>query len=200
MRTSPRCPTTSPHPAHLVTINDSLVATKRIISSGTPVLGQHTPPPLTAGVRYAESLAAVGALDHEQTVCACHVHVGMSDLTTALRVGNHLRRWLPPLIAMSGNSPYWNAHDTGYDNWRALTWGRWPAAGPLPQFESAAYFESLVDDLVTSETLLDRGGLYWTSAPPTTSPPWRSASPTLLPPPPTPWSSLPPSKAWPSPP
>ncbi|WP_129305010.1 glutamate--cysteine ligase [Streptomyces sp. L2] len=133
----------------------------RIISSGTPVLGQHTPPPLTAGARYAQSLAAFRALDHEQTVCACHVHIGMPDLTTALQVSNHLRPWLPTLIAISANSPYWDGHDTGYDSWRTLTWGRWPASGPPPYFESAAHFESLVDDLIMSGTLLDRGGLYW---------------------------------------
>ncbi|WP_413755653.1 glutamate--cysteine ligase [Streptomyces sp. MMBL 11-3] len=133
----------------------------RIISSGTPVLGQHTPPPLTAGDRYAQSLATFRALDHEQSVCACHVHVEMPDLPTALAVSNHLRPWLPALIALSGNSPYWNGQDTGYDSWRTLTWGRWPVAGPPPYFESAAHYEDLLGHLLSSHTLLDRGGLYW---------------------------------------
>ncbi|WP_307542716.1 glutamate--cysteine ligase [Streptomyces sp. V3I8] len=133
----------------------------RIISSGTPVLGQHTPPPLAAGDRYAQSLATFRALDHEQTVCACHVHVEIPDLTTALAVSNHLRSWLPALIALSGNSPYWNGYDTGYDSWRTLTWGRWPVAGPPPYFESAAHYEDLLGRLLSSQTLLDRGGVYW---------------------------------------
>ncbi|MEU9033502.1 glutamate--cysteine ligase [Streptomyces sp. NPDC048352] len=133
----------------------------RVISSGTPVLGQHTPPPLAAGQRYAQSLATFRALDHEQTVCACHVHVEVPDLTTALAVSNHLRPWLPALIALSGNSPYWDGRDTGYDSWRTLSWGRWPVAGPPPYFESAGHYEDLVGRLVTSGTVLDRAGVYW---------------------------------------
>ncbi|UQX04661.1 glutamate--cysteine ligase [Streptomyces sp. RerS4] len=133
----------------------------RVISSGTPVLGQHTPPPVTAGARYAQSLATFRALDHEQTVCACHIHVEIPDLATALAVSNHLRPWLPALIALGGNSPYWDGQDTGYDSWRTLAWGRWPVAGPPPYFESAAHYEDLVGRLITSHTLLDRGGVYW---------------------------------------
>ncbi|MFI0240535.1 glutamate--cysteine ligase [Streptomyces sp. NPDC016845] len=133
----------------------------RVISSGTPVLGQHTPPPLSAGERYAQSLATFRALDHEQTVCACHIHVEMPDLATALATSNHLRPWLPGLLALSGNSPYWHGQDTGYDSWRSLAWGRWPVAGPPPYFESAAHFEDLVGRLITSRTLMDRSGVYW---------------------------------------
>ncbi|GAA0271721.1 glutamate--cysteine ligase [Streptomyces polychromogenes] len=133
----------------------------RIISSGTPVLGQHTPLPLSAGRRYAQSLATFRALDHEQTVCACHIHVEMPGLATALALSNHLRPWLPALIALGGNSPYWDGQDTGYDSWRTLTWGRWPVSGPPPYFESAAHYEDLIGRLLTSHTLLDRGGVYW---------------------------------------
>lgn len=133
----------------------------RIISSGTPVLGQHTPPPLSAGQRYAQSLATFRALDHEQTVCACHIHVEIPDLDTALAVSNHLRPHLPALIALSGNSPFWQGQDTGYDSWRTLTWQRWPVAGPPPYFESAAHYEDLVGRLISSRTLLDRAGVYW---------------------------------------
>ncbi|MEU2712090.1 glutamate--cysteine ligase [Streptomyces sp. NPDC007205] len=133
----------------------------RLISSGTPILGQLDPPPVSPGARYAQSLDRFRALDNEQSVCACHVHVGVPDVETALQLSNHLRPWLPALLAMAANSPYWEGKDTGYASWRTMTWGRWPVAGPPPYFESRTHFEDLLDRLVTSETLLDRGGLYW---------------------------------------
>ncbi|WP_110944778.1 carboxylate-amine ligase [Streptomyces niger] len=163
---------TDPHTS-LADLGDQLRATReavaraaarsdlRIISSGTPVLGQHTPPPLSPGPRYARSAATFRALDHEQSACACHVHIGVPDLPTALQLSNHLRPWLPALIALTANSPYWAAQDTGYASWRTMTWCRWPVAGPPPYFESPTHFEDLIDTLITSETLLDRGGLYW---------------------------------------
>ncbi|AOR29844.1 glutamate--cysteine ligase [Streptomyces fodineus] len=132
-----------------------------VISSGTPVLGQRTPPPITPGDRYAQSVATYGALDHEQTVCAAHVHIGVPDETTAVQLSNHLRPWLPALIAMTANSPYWDGQDTGYASWRTTTWGRWPVAGPPPYFTSRDHFQTLVDTLVTSGTVMDRGSLYW---------------------------------------
>lgn len=133
----------------------------RAVSSGSPLLGLETPPPFTAGSRYERSVATFGALDNEQSACACHVHIGVPDETTALRLSNHLRPWLPALIALSANSPYWDGHDTGYASWRALSWGRWPAAGPPPRFTSVAHYRELVDTLIASGTVIDRAGIYW---------------------------------------
>ncbi|MFD5570341.1 carboxylate-amine ligase [Streptomyces cadmiisoli] len=132
-----------------------------VVSSGTPVLEHPLPPPVTDGRRYARSVARFGALDDEQSVCACHLHVAMPDLDTALMVSNHIRCWLPVVVALSANSPFWQGRDTRYASWRTMTWARWPAAGPPPHFASRAHFEDLVADLIDSETVLDRGGLYW---------------------------------------
>ncbi|WND32987.1 glutamate--cysteine ligase [Streptomyces sp. BB1-1-1] len=133
----------------------------RIASTGTPVLGQAAPVPITDGARYARSAAHFRALDDEQTACACHIHVGLPDPSAAVHVSNHLRPWLPALIALSANSPFQDGRDTGYASWRTTTWGRWPVAGPPPYFESPAHFDDLVDTLLEAEALIDRGGLYW---------------------------------------
>lgn len=133
----------------------------RIASTGTPVLGQTTPVPITPGARYARSAAHFRALDDEQTACACHIHVGLPDPRDAVHVSNHLRPWLPTLTALSANSPFRDGRDTGYASWRTTTWGRWPVAGPPPYFESPTHFDDLVDTLIETEALIDRGGLYW---------------------------------------
>ncbi|MGW1373077.1 carboxylate-amine ligase [Streptomyces sp. NPDC002446] len=133
----------------------------RIISSGSPVLGQSVPPPISEGRRYAQSIATFRALDDEQTACACHVHVGVSDLARALQASNHLRPWIPALIALFANSPYWAGRDTGYASWRTMTAARWPVAGPPPYFESPGHFEDLVSRVIETGAVLDRGGLYW---------------------------------------
>ncbi|MFH7594128.1 glutamate--cysteine ligase [Streptomyces racemochromogenes] len=132
-----------------------------VVSSGTPVLSQPWPPAVTDGPRYARSVAMFGALDDEQTICACHLHIGIPDVGLALKVSNHLRSRLPQLIALSANSPYWQGRDTGYASWRTLAWARWPAAGPPPHFDSTEHFDALVEDLTATGTIMDRGGLYW---------------------------------------
>lgn len=132
-----------------------------VISSGTPVLAHAMPPAMNDGPRYARSTALFGALDDEQSICACHLHVGIPSVELALQVSNHIRTRLPVLIALAANSPFWQGRDTGYASWRRLAWARWPAAGPPPHFESPAHFEALVADFTATETILDRGGLYW---------------------------------------
>ncbi|MFE2323743.1 glutamate--cysteine ligase [Streptomyces sp. NPDC059385] len=133
----------------------------RIISSGSPVLTAPGPPPITDGPRYARSLSEFRALDDEQSACACHIHIGVRGLAQALQISNHIRPWLPVLIALSANSPYWAGRDTGYASWRVMTWARWPVAGPPPYFESPDHFDDLVGCLVTTGAIMDRGGLYW---------------------------------------
>ena len=62
-------------------------------------------------------------------VCAMHIHVGMPDAPTAIRVFNGLRRYLPLLEALGANSPYRHGRDTGLASARELTLRSWPRAG-----------------------------------------------------------------------
>ncbi|NEA22755.1 carboxylate-amine ligase, partial [Actinomadura bangladeshensis] len=133
----------------------------RLAATGTPVLGELVPAPIAAGARYAESLAVYRGLDDEQSICSCHVHVEMPDRERAVQVSNHLRPWLPTLLALTANSPYWAGRDTGHACWRAMAWSRWPVAGPPPFFASAAHYDDLVGTLLDCGALLDTGTVFW---------------------------------------
>ena len=102
----------------------------RIVASGTPVLGAFVPPPITEGGRQDRGNANFRGLHDEQSICALHVHVETRDREQAVLVSNHLRQYLPTLIALTANSPYWAERDTGYASWRTMNWSRWPVAGP----------------------------------------------------------------------
>lgn len=82
-------------------------------------------------------------------VCALHIHVGMPDAGTAIRVFNGLRRYLPLLEALGANSPFRHGRDTGLASARELTLRSWPRAG-VPR--AMADF----DDFVRSTELLTR--------------------------------------------
>ncbi|MDL4817102.1 carboxylate-amine ligase [Actinomadura opuntiae] len=133
----------------------------RLAATGTPVLGELVPAPISEGARYAESLATYRALDDEQSICSCHVHVEMPDRERAVAVSNHLRPWLPTLLALAANSPYWAGRDTGHACWRVMTWARWPVAGPPPHFASYAHYEDLVGTLLGCGALMDAGTIFW---------------------------------------
>ncbi|WP_410811702.1 glutamate--cysteine ligase [Micromonospora sp. 067-2] len=90
-----------------------------------------------------------------------HVHVGIPDPETGVRVLNHVRPWLPLLHAMTTNSPYAQGEDTGYASWRSVEWERWPSVAPTPWLESHEHYQRLIRQLISSGVMLDEGMLYW---------------------------------------
>ncbi|MEV0628302.1 glutamate--cysteine ligase [Nonomuraea wenchangensis] len=136
-----------------------------IVASGIPVLGDVSSPPLTDMPRYLQSRVAYRALQDEITICALHVHVDVPDREHAVYVGNHVRCWLPTLIALAANSPFFAGRDTGYASWRVISWGRWPVAGAPPYFASYADYELAVRALDDTGALIDPKTVYWDTRP-----------------------------------
>ncbi|SDN66658.1 carboxylate-amine ligase [Allokutzneria albata] len=133
----------------------------RLIASGTAPLHESAPPQLTNNPRYRRISEHAGALAMSSPCCGCHIHVGVPDRETGVQVINHLRPWLPVLLALSVNSPCSDGVDTGYQSWRSLSWSQWPSAGPPPRFTSHAAYEEAVRELLASGAALDRGMIYW---------------------------------------
>lgn len=97
--------------------------------------------------------------------CGCHVHIGVSDRDTAVRVCNHLRPWLPVVQALCSNSPLHAGLDTGYASWRSMVFGQWPSTGLTPWCESEAEYMSLLDQLIDSGVMMDVAMAYWYARP-----------------------------------
>jgi carboxylate-amine ligase len=60
--------------------------------------------------------------------CGCHVQVAVESPEEAVAAVERIRPWLPVLIAIAANSPFWHGADTGYASYRTQVRGRPPAA------------------------------------------------------------------------
>ena len=69
-----------------------------------------------------------GPTARRQGVQGLHVHVGMPDAETCLRVMEHFMPWLPVILALSANSPWFEGERTGLLSTRAEILGLLPAA------------------------------------------------------------------------
>ena len=118
-------------------------------------------PALTPSNRYRRMADAYGLTADEQLTCGCHVHVGIGSPEEGVGVLDRIRPWLPPLLAISANSPFWQGRDSGYASWRQQVWWRWPTSGPTQLFGSAANYRATVDALLATGTLLDEGMVYF---------------------------------------
>lgn len=124
-----------------------------------PTVPQHFP--ITDTPRYRRIGTEFGMIAHEQGISGCHVHVAVPDRDTAIHVSNHLRPWLPLLLALTANSAIYRNADTGYASWRQVLWSRWPSAGPPPHFDSAADYDATLASLRDIGAMLDDGMAYW---------------------------------------
>lgn len=100
-------------------------------------------------------------LTREQVLSGCHVHVGIDDPDDAIEVMNRVRPWLPVVLALSVNSPFWLGEDTGYHSYRNRLWQRWPTAGIPGSFADRAEFDSLKEALLATRSIDDPARIYW---------------------------------------
>jgi len=133
----------------------------RIVAASTHPFSHWQEQPITPDERYRRLVESYQRLTHEQLAFGFHVHVGLDDRETAVRVMNHLRLWLAPLLALSANSPFWIGEDTGYASYRTQVWGRLPVTGPPASFASLAEHDALIEALVQTGGVLDAASVYW---------------------------------------
>lgn len=118
-------------------------------------------PPVVDNPRFHRMVERFGPLVDGPGSNGMHVHVGVPDPETGVRVLNHLRPWLPILHAVTTNSPFYAGRDTGYASWRSMLWEHWPSVAPTPWLESHAHYQWLVDQLVSTGMVLDEEMVYW---------------------------------------
>ena len=91
----------------------------------------------------------------------CHVHVSISSPDEGVAVLDRIRPWLPVLLALSANSPFWQGRDSAYASFRYQAWTRWPSAGPTDAFGTVEVYRQTVQQMVRTGTLLDTGMVYF---------------------------------------
>ncbi|MGN9793181.1 carboxylate-amine ligase [Streptomyces sp. OZ13] len=132
-----------------------------LCATGTPVIGGAGARVLGDHPRYRAGVRQFGTMLDDFTVCSVHVHVHEPDREVAVLTANHLRPWLPLLVAMSANSPFFEGRDTGYASWRTVVRGRFPALSAPPYVDSLAHYRRLTAALEESEAMLDANIPFW---------------------------------------
>jgi carboxylate-amine ligase len=116
---------------------------------------------LVPGNRYARMQEQFGITMDEQFTCGFHVHVSVGSEAEGVAVLDRIRPWLPVVLALSCNSPFWNGIDTGYASYRYQAWGRWPSAGAYDVFGSPELYHQRLIDMVATEVSMDEGMVYF---------------------------------------
>jgi len=90
-----------------------------------------------------------------------HVHVGMPDPETAVRVANAMRRRLPMLASLAANSPFRDGADSGLASARAAEVRAYPRFEMPREFRDYEEFLSVADQLIAAAGVDDYTYLWW---------------------------------------
>ena len=99
-----------------------------VVGTGAHALTRD-PGPMSSAQRYRRLAAEHPWAARNVLTCGLHVHVAVSGADRALAVYNALRSYLPELLALGANAPYYGGEDSGLATVRAKLNQSWPRAG-----------------------------------------------------------------------
>lgn len=132
-----------------------------LISAGTHPGASWRDQLVTENERYAELVDEYQDVMRSDLIFGLHVHVGVGDKELAIALMNQVRTWLPHLLALSTNSPFWSGRLSGLKSYRTVQWKRFPRSGIPYVFSSWTEFDHYVQDLVEMGCIDDGKRIWW---------------------------------------
>ena len=111
--------------------------------------------------RYRDFVEYAGPSARRQGVSGLHVHIGMPDAETCFRVMETILPWLPLVLALSANSPYFEGRETGMLSIRAEVLGLLPRNGAPPAFRDYAEWERFIERMAATGLANDYTSFWW---------------------------------------
>ncbi len=111
--------------------------------------------------RYDKVVEDLQLVARSNLIFGLHVHVGIEDKEVGIKIMNSLRYFLPHILALSTNSPFWLGMETGYKSYRAKVFENFPRTGIPDSFASYSEFENYVDLLIKTNSIDNAKKIWW---------------------------------------
>jgi carboxylate-amine ligase len=111
--------------------------------------------------RYHQVVKDLQLVARANLIFGLHVHVGIEDREAAIRIMNSMRYFLPHIMALATNSPFWLGLNTGYKGYRAKVFENFPRTGIPDSFSSYSEFENYVNLLVRTNCIDNAKKIWW---------------------------------------
>jgi len=132
----------------------------RVASSGTHPFSNWADQHIFPDPRYDAVVEEMQLVARANLIFGLHVHVGIEDRSLAFQIMNEARYFLPHLLALSSNSPFWMGRNTGLKSYRTKVFERFPRTNIPETFQSPAEFDDYVRILVKTNCI-DNGRKIW---------------------------------------
>lgn len=133
----------------------------RLVAAGTHPFATREDLDVTDDERYLSLTENLQDIARTIAVYGLHVHVGIDNRDRAIELMNEVRYFLPHILALSANSPFWEGRDTGIKSYRSVIWGRMPRSGIPDHFLSWDEYRHFVDTLLRTGSIDEPKKIWW---------------------------------------
>ena len=120
---------------------------------------------LSKGERYQRIMDELQQVGRQFITQGMHVHVGMPDGDTAIRVCDMIQPYLPIFLALSSSSPFFRGQDTGFQSYRTKLFELLPLAGIFGYLGDWQGYVEEVTDLHAHQAIERLKDLWWDARP-----------------------------------
>ena len=111
--------------------------------------------------RYHRVVEDMQLVARANLIFGLHVHVGVEDRETTIHLMNSMRYFLPHLLALSTNSPFWLGMNTGLKSYRCKVFDKFPRTNIPDTFSSWSEFDNLVNLLIRTHCIDNAKKIWW---------------------------------------
>ncbi len=132
-----------------------------LMSSGTHPFGLARDQLVSPDQRYRDLIDDLQWPARRLLICGMHVHVGVPDGSSAIRIIGEMMRHHPLFLALSSSSPYFEREDSGMASARTKVFEGLPTAGLPPLLADWADFEMFMSTLLESGCIKSIREVWW---------------------------------------
>ncbi|MBL8695610.1 MAG: carboxylate-amine ligase [Planctomycetes bacterium] len=132
-----------------------------IAAAGTHPFSHWADVQITPNPRYEQLIQDLQTVARANLIFGLHVHIGIEDRELAIGIMNEARYFLPHVLALSTNSPFWLGRDTGWASYRTKVFDKFPRTNIPDYFTSYSDYEELVTILLKTNCIVDAKQIWW---------------------------------------
>ena len=111
--------------------------------------------------RYKNIVEDLQLVARANLIFGLHVHIGIEDRETAIHLMNHARYFLPHILALSTNSPFWLGMNTGLKSYRCKVFDKFPRTNIPDYFPSWGEYENFIKLLIKTNCIDNAKKIWW---------------------------------------
>jgi carboxylate-amine ligase len=111
--------------------------------------------------RYRQVVEDMQLVARANLIFGLHVHIGIEDRETTIHLMNQARYFLPHLLALSANSPFWLGMNTGLKSYRTKVFDKFPRTNIPDTFTGWSDYDNFVNLLIRTRCIDNAKKIWW---------------------------------------